>query len=661
MSSDAQTGVSVALSRQGSQAEKSSARAITRQRLHRGHFAYFRGIVQGLAPRPLWDRYLADDGSAEDSQQVHRMSGWIRAELAAAATRGGDFARARLLRLDLAPPDDGQLPSLDDFAVAKGLSDFSEVEQLQAYEKAFGTVLTRQRRRTRMLARQLDAISELEAKMAWPARREDGVEAWLVESMAQRLIALGFPTLGALHARVAAGGIWWNGLRGIGTTKAEALEGFLRRHTATLGPLPSIYEGVEGAEATGSESGEEFQVSPRMPGGHLTLPPELDGSQGRFRGPRDRCLIGANTDAEAVAAWVAAKAKGAPKQAGRTVAAGSERSLTCTQIAYRREGERLLLWAVLERRTALSSLTLEDAIAYRDFLLAPPAEWCGRQAQPRWKATWRPLAGPLSPRSCNYAIGVAANLFAFLVDQGYVVGNPWRGVSPPCEVERGPDIRRGFTHGQWRYLREQLEALPAGLPARRLQVALHLLHDTGLRIAELVGASCDDLTWETLVRPPLAPVEGWWLTVTGKGGKVRRVPVSSQWIARLSSYLVERGLQADPRQAGDAALLGKLAGRESVTSAADGISASSLHRQLKSFLRHGATKLAGSDPVAAGALQHASCHWMRHTHVSHALDAGVPVQTVQQNVGHASLDTTTRYVRTEDASRHIALRALWAS
>ena len=43
---------------------------------------------------------------------MHRMTGWIRAELGAAAARGGDFARARLLRLDLAPPGASPLPSL---------------------------------------------------------------------------------------------------------------------------------------------------------------------------------------------------------------------------------------------------------------------------------------------------------------------------------------------------------------------------------------------------------------------------------------------------------------------------------------------------------------------------------------------------------------------
>lgn len=655
MSSDAQSGLEASHSEhQGNQRVQSRVRPITRQRLHRGHFAYFRGIVQGLAPRPLWERYLGDVGSAEDAPQVHRMSGWIRAELAAAAARGGDFARARLLRLDLAPPEDGLLPSLEEFAEAKGLTEFGEADQLEAYESAFGTALTRQRRRTRMLARQLDAISELEAQMAWPARREDGVEAWLVEPLARRLIAQGVPTLGALHARVAAGGTWWDALRGIGVTKAAALEQFLRGHASTLGPLPSIYEDDEEAETSHSQG--ESSVSPWMPGGQLVLPAELDGSRGQFRGPRERCLIGANTDAEAVVAWVAAKAKSKARRPGEATADAGERPLTCTQLAYRREGERLLLWAVLERRKALSALTLEDAIAYRDFLMAPPPEWCGRQAQPRWKASWRPLAGPLSPRSCVHALGIVANLFAFLVNQGYLIGNPWRGVSPPCEVERGPDVRRGFTHGQWRYLCEQLDALPSRLPAQRLQIALHLLHDTGLRIGELVAAKCDDITYESLVRPPEVPVEGWWLAVTGKGGRVRRVPVSNEWIGALAGYLVARGLPADPRQAVEAALLSRLTDGD-----VDTVSASSIHRQLKRFFHHCATQLAKSDVASASALHRASCHWMRHTHVSHALDAGVPVQVVQQNVGHASLDTTTRYVRTEDAIRHAAMREFWSA
>ncbi|PZX34296.1 putative integrase/recombinase protein [Cupriavidus phytorum] len=643
---------------------------VTRSRLHRGHFAYLRGMVQGLAPSPLWERYLArDEGDSGDDAQVHRMSGWIRAQLIAAAVRGGDFGRARLLRLDLAPPREPALPALEDFAGERGLGDASEAEQLAAYESAFGTALARQRRRTRLLHRQLDAIAALEAQMAGQATREDGVEAWLIDSMAQRLVSAGVRTLGDLHATIAAGGAWWRRLRGIGVTKAAALERFVASHMATLGPLPkSAYsEAVEALPPASAEDAAE--VSPWMPLERLALAPELDGSMGHFRASRDRCLLDASTDAEAIAAWIDAKGKASARPtpyAERPGLLTDTPRLTYTQLAYKKEAERLLLWAVLERRKALSSLTLEDATAYREFLLAPPPQWCGRPAQPRWKVSWRPLAGPLSPRSCTYALAAAGNLFAFLVDQGYLVGNPWRAVAPPCAVEHGPDIRRGFSHAQWQFLRQQLDELPPGLSAQRLEVALHLLHDTGLRLGELVAATCEDLTWECLPQPPKPPLEGWWLSVMGKGGRVRRVPVSTQWMTRLSQYLAARGLPDDPREAGEAALLGSLASYDRTVSAKgaaspkSGISASSLHRQLKGFFQHCALQSEATDVVAARALRRASCHWLRHTHVSHALDAGVPVQIVQQNVGHASLDTTTLYVRSEDVERLIAMQKFWS-
>jgi integrase/recombinase XerD len=47
-----------------------------------------------------------------------------------------------------------------------------------------------------------------------------------------------------------------------------------------------------------------------------------------------------------------------------------------------------------------------------------------------------------------------------------------------------------------------------------------------------------------------------------------------------------------------------------------------------------------------------SAHWFRHAHASHALDRGAPVHVVQSTLGHASLETTTRYthVRPGDSS-----------
>ncbi|MBW4628798.1 MAG: tyrosine-type recombinase/integrase [Brasilonema octagenarum HA4186-MV1] len=45
----------------------------------------------------------------------------------------------------------------------------------------------------------------------------------------------------------------------------------------------------------------------------------------------------------------------------------------------------------------------------------------------------------------------------------------------------------------------------------------------------------------------------------------------------------------------------------------------------------------------AGIQGKVSPHWLRHSHASHGLDRGSPPQLVQQTLGHASLETTSKY------------------
>lgn len=67
--------------------------------------------------------------------------------------------------------------------------------------------------------------------------------------------------------------------------------------------------------------------------------------------------------------------------------------------------ERLILWAIVERGQALSSLTTEDAIAYRALLRRslPRERWVG-QPGPRDSVEWRPFTGGLSARSASNAL-----------------------------------------------------------------------------------------------------------------------------------------------------------------------------------------------------------------------------------------------------------------
>jgi hypothetical protein len=98
-----------------------------------------------------------------------------------------------------------------------------------------------------------------------------------------------------------------------------------------------------------------------VPWESLQVPHEVDGSQGTFRAPKATCALDADNDYEAVQTWLALHESPA------------------TQRTYRKEAEHLILWAIVERGRALSSLTTEDAIAYRAFLSdpSPRARWVG--------------------------------------------------------------------------------------------------------------------------------------------------------------------------------------------------------------------------------------------------------------------------------------------
>jgi integrase len=89
--------------------------------------------------------------------------------------------------------------------------------------------------------------------------------------------------------------------------------------------------------------------------------------------------------------------------------------------------------------------------------------------------------------------------------------------------------------------------------------------------------------------------------------------------------------------------------------------AATLYRQVKGFFTDCANVLsARGDRRGGERLASASTHWMRHTHASHSIAGGMPIEIAQQNLGHASLATTTVYVTTERKARMKAVQGFWA-
>ncbi|WP_341318415.1 phage integrase family protein [Paraburkholderia sp. IMGN_8] len=442
----------------------------------------------------------------------------------------------------------------------------------------------------------------------------DDVELWLTPRAVRVLRAHGIATLADLTVRVPRRRRWWSTIPGLGQTSARQIEIFFEAH-------PRLTERARALIAT---------ASPGLvvPWERLRIPHEVDGSHGSFRAPRQACTLDASNDYQAVQAWL------------------SLHEAPTTQRAYRKEAERLILWAIMERGRALSSLTTEDAIAYRSFLRRPtPRErWVG-PPRPRTAPDWRPFAGNLSPRSTAYALSVLGALFRWLIEQRYVLANPFAGIKVRGRSRVAPlDTSRGLTEGEWLLVRTIADGLewsygweaPA---AQRMRFMLDFSYATGLRASELVGATLGDIRTDEH--------GDHWLHLVGKGSKPGKVALPPLARTALDQYLVQRRLPVTPtRWDPKTPLLASLE-QDSTTS----ITGTRLWNVMRRFFDQAADVISAGHPTAAEKLRRASPHWMRHTHATHALARGAELTTVRDNLRHASIATTSIYLQSDEVKR----------
>lgn len=288
------------------------------RKLTRDHFAFLRAVVQGLPLDTVWDRYMYMEGDGGDLRRIRRTIRDLRETLAAVALRMGKPGTARLLRMQVPPQAVTHIPTLDLFAAERGLEDASEAEQMAAFEAEFGQALQSDRARGRIIARQLRALHDLEDAAAAQPKADDPVDAWLPVGMARHFQAAGVMTLYGLARRMSASAHWWRRIPGVGQIKAERLQRWMQEYgllqfsqdlmaRTAMSPLlgqdalPILWErGANSATNNTTNSAAHWSV------------------------------LGAQSDLEAVRSWLA-------DRQGNTLR------------AYRREAERLILWAAIER------------------------------------------------------------------------------------------------------------------------------------------------------------------------------------------------------------------------------------------------------------------------------------------------------------------------
>ena len=221
----------------------------------------------------------------------------------------------------------------------------------------------------------------------------------------------------------------------------------------------------------------------------------------------------------------------------------------------------------------------------------------------------------LAPATLARKISALRQFFGFLVDEGLRDDDPTHALPRPATRRPLPKI---LTHAEIERLfaTAEAEAQSDSPAAVRMLALLELLYGSGLRATELVSLPLSSV-----------PRDAPFLTVTGKGGKARLVPISQRAGAALQRWLGLRPTESPwlfPSRTGH-------------------ISRVRLFQMLK--------QLATRADMAPEKL---SPHVLRHAFATHLLEGGADLRALQTLLGHADISTTQIYTHV-DAARLVKL------
>jgi len=220
---------------------------------------------------------------------------------------------------------------------------------------------------------------------------------------------------------------------------------------------------------------------------------------------------------------------------------------------------------------------------------------------------------PMAASSVARKLSALSSWYTFLVRLELATANPVGGADRP-RVERDHSSTVGLTMAEVGALLAAAER-ETGPAAPRNRAIIALLADLGLRVGEVVSLDVDDLGVEQGHRT---------VRFTGKGGRPRRRALTPGVVATLDAYLAVRS----PPGPGPLFL----------TSRGRRVDRHAVFRLVR--------RLARNAGVAAWA--RLSPHSLRHAFATTARDVGVPLEDVQDAMGHADPRTTRRY----DRDRH---------
>ena len=212
----------------------------------------------------------------------------------------------------------------------------------------------------------------------------------------------------------------------------------------------------------------------------------------------------------------------------------------------------------------------------------------------------RGLAGSSIQRS----LSAARSFFNYLGRESGRPRNPAASVQAPRRPRKLPKTLDADQVEKYLVFEEKT------VTAIRDRAMAEFLYSSGLRLAELVSLNVQDLDRRSQL-----------VTVTGKGGKTRTVPVGSVAMAAIERWLQVR--PGSPDGDGERALFTSARGTR--------ISERSVQARLR---------LQGRK---SGMHQDVHPHMLRHSFASHMLESSGDLRAVQELLGHANIATTQIY------------------
>lgn len=204
--------------------------------------------------------------------------------------------------------------------------------------------------------------------------------------------------------------------------------------------------------------------------------------------------------------------------------------------------------------------------------------------------------GTVSKVTLDNVRRILSSFFAWLEDEDYIVKSPVRRIH---KVKTGKTVKETYSD-------ESLELMRDHCDNSRDLAMIDLLASTGIRVGELVRLNRGDVDFENRE-----------CIVFGKGNKQRKVYFDARTKIHLQRYLGER------TDSNEALFVSLLRPYERLQISGVEIRLRKIGRELSFHKVHP--------------------HKFRRTLATMAIDKGMPIEQVQQLLGHQSIDTTLQY------------------